>query len=455
MGKLPAYLKDVKKIGFFGLGTSNSEIAKIIAKQTNAEIILRSDGKVSQSELPHFLKNAKIYDGERSCEGIDEDVLILSPSVKRSRREIIDAKARGVRLTSDAELFFDTCRSDVFAVSGSDGKSTTTELASRLFASGYGAVHKSGNCGVAMTPFALSEESGDAHVVELSSFMLEYFEPRTRRAVITGISENHLDWHGSFDGYIRAKERIYRRTDGAVVWADGEITRGFLRKYPAYAVLSRKYTDEDLRPFGAEIRICVFGGEILINGEPVLKLSDIRRRESHNIENLMSAMALSYGYYGREELLSVAREFSGIGHRAESVGTFLGVEYIDSSIDSTPARTITTLKGLSRRVILLLGGRGKGLSYKPLAPHALRWASTVILTGENRGEIKRALEECETHATSGTKIYEVEDFDEAVRTARDIARKGDTVLLSPASTSYDRFKNFEERSHQFRKIISE
>ena len=454
MRELPIFLKDVKKVGLFGLGKTNLALAKILSERADVEFIIRSDNALDKSAVPQWLKIGGIYCGSGVCRDMREDVLFLSPSVKRSREELARAEASGICITSDAEVFFDTVRSDVYAISGSDGKSTTTELTRRLLSYGYKNVYKSGNCGEAMTPFALAEELGDAHVVELSSFTLEYLTPKTKRAVITGVSENHLDWHDGFEDYIKAKEHIYRRTDGAVIWADGEITRSFLKRYPAFAVLSRKYSDNELKRLGAPLRITAEGGAILVNGEEMIKISALKRKESHNVENMMSAMALAYGAYKKEELFDVARNFGGIEHRAESLGVFRGVEYIDSSVDSTPTRTVTTLIGLARPVILILGGKGKGLSYAPLAPHASKWAKAVILNGENRGEIKDALlSSGEFHPGDG-RIYEAEGLEDAILLAKRLAVSKDTVLLSPASTSYDQFKNFEERSNKFKSIIS-
>ncbi len=451
MKNLPLFLKDVKKIGLFGLGKSNIGVAEFLSENTNAEFIIRSDKKINTALLPSGIKIAAVLTGERALAMPTEQALFLSPSAKRERFSHFTSK--GCKLTSDAELFFDLAEAPIFAVSGSDGKSTTTELAARLLKTSFPEVLKSGNCGDAMTPFAELERENAAHIVELSSFMLEYMIPKTRRAVITNISENHLDFHGSFEKYIAAKENLLKGTDEPIIWADCPISSELSKKYPPYALLSAKSGCNELSGIDSELKITLENGKININGLPVLPVCEIRRREEHNIKNLMSAIALTYGYFSDDAPRLISDGFEGIAHRCESIGIKDGVEYIDSSIDSTPIRCAATLTGLRRRVILILGGRGKGLSYAPLAAPVAKWAGAVIICGENAAEIESALIGDDGFAKSNIPIYRVGSFDTAILTAKSLAKRGDTVLLSPASTSYDRFENFEKKSARFKELI--
>lgn len=441
MKQFPDYLKDVKRVGLFGLGISNIGAYRFLAKRLDVEFILRAD---RLTDIPTWLDLEGVHIGEDAFCDIDEDILILSPSVNRKRREI---RELGVRKSSDAELFFELVDAPVFSVSGSDGKSTTTELTARLLSFGA-TVEKCGNCGTSMLD-AL-EGGATAYACELSSFMLDSFIPRSKRAVITCISENHLDFHGSLDAYVAAKENIYRGADECVINADTDYAEEFIRKYKPYALVSAKKSHTELKAYGAQLTVTLGGGAIEKNGEPILPLCEIRRSESHNISNLMSAMALADGYYKREELCDVARSFSGLSHRCESIGVYGGVEYIDSSVDSSPARTATTLSGLCRPVILLLGGRGKGFSYEPLTEPILRYARAVILGGENADEIYGTLMGDRRIRESGIPIYRAQTLGEQIRIARSIAKPHDTVLLSPASASFDQFKNFEDRANYFK-----
>ena len=440
MKSLTTDFKDVKRVGIFGLGISNIGVLRFLSGRGDFDFILRSERSPDRSVTDNF-RFSGILTGADAFKPPFEDILFLSPSVNRRRREVAELLAHGVRLTSDAELFFELADRPVFAVTGSDGKSTATELTSLLLSERQTA-KKCGNCGVSMLS-ALSE-GADLFVSELSSFMLDGFSPRCERAIITSFSENHLDFHGSAEAYLAAKENIYKSCRECVISADLDFSKSLIKKYKPYAVVSQKRSFSELKSTKAELILTLRDGEIERNGQPMLKISDIRRKESYNIANFMSAMALADGYFSSEHLRDTARSFRGLSHRCESIGVFGGVEYIDSSVDSSPARTAATLEGLGRRVILLLGGRGKGLSYEPLSEPVAKYAAAVIIGGENREEIKCALAGC------NIPIYTADTLREQIEVAKAKASFGDTVLLSPASASFDQFENFEERANYFK-----
>lgn len=441
--------KDVLKIGLFGLGKSNIGVAEYLRKKYRCEFVIRSDKVFDKAKIPSFMRACPLYIGGEAYSDLGEDILFLSPSVKRDNARLLQAEKNGLVLSSDAELFFERAKCPIFAVSGSDGKSTTTELVNLLLKTKYPCTLKSGNCGAAMTPMLDLESDGAIHTVELSSFMLEYMTPRTKRAHLTGISENHLDWHGDFASYISAKENLLKRTEGAVLWYDDGICRDFIGKYPTFALLSTDKNSRFLSRLGCEICLTLEGGKIKLNGREILSCDRVRRGEPHNIKNLMSAIALCWGYFDIESLSSVAESFCGIAHRCQSIGSFSGVEFINSSIDSSPMRTAVTLTGLNRSVIIILGGRGKGLSYSPLSEPLKKFAKAIVLTGENRHDISSELAD----TLSSVPAYEAENFDTAVLAAIRLSERGDTVLLSPASASYDEFPSFEFRGERFSEII--
>lgn len=202
-----------KKIGFFGLGKSNLDLLQTLPLE-RCEIILRSEGKIDRGTLPRKLLLPKILDGERAFLDIREDVLFLSPSVRRDRRELSDAVARGVVFSSDAELFFENARAPIYAVTGSDGKSTTATLAEKLLLKNRNALLV-GNIGQPM--FSSLSRNADCYVAELSSFMLSYITPKVRRAAITNITPNHLDWHSSFEEYKSVKLGIFREAEEKIL----------------------------------------------------------------------------------------------------------------------------------------------------------------------------------------------------------------------------------------------
>ena len=426
-------------VGFFGLGKSNLSLISKLPLEKCA-ITLRSDAAIDRSAIPNHTKIKRIFDGKDSCRQIDEEIIFFSPSIRRDRRELIRASDKGVTFTSDAELFFEENKKPLFAISGSDGKSTTATLTHLLLDSSL----LIGNIGTPMT--ASLDVECERYVAELSSFMLTYAKVKANRSCITNITRNHLDWHHSFEEYIEAKLSLLKAAKECVINADDEICLEFAKKNGVFGIISDKQSYDELQGKAEVILSCSERG-ILKNGELLLEYSDIGRKETHNIKNLMIAIALCDGYTDSEQISQVAKSFSGLPHRCEKFLEKDGVEYINSSIDSSPARTVATLLSLDKRVILLLGGRSKGLDYGELCDTVRRYAERALIFGENREEIYSAIKDsarCELFTT----------IENATERAIELSANADAVILSPASTSYDAFSNFEERGNYFKKIIT-
>lgn len=428
--------KTIKSVGIFGLGKSGVGVEEYIRRHhPDVKIKRRSDVPSDKAE----------FCGERALCDISEDLLFLSPSVRRDRAGLAEAETRGVVMTSDAEFFEEKYRGKLFTVTGSDGKSTTATLASRMLACKGRTSAAIGNIGVAMTPCLDSNFS--AVVAELSSFQLMGFTPKSARALITNVTPNHLNWHVSYEEYEGAKKNVMVRAKERVFNLDDPVCRKFADEYGADIAYSYEQSERELRnAIDASVYVTLCDGNITANGRALLPINKIRCSHKHNIKNFIAAVALTYGYADAGHISDVAKEFRGLEHRCELVGVFDGVTYLNSSIDSSPLRTATTLDSLNKRAIVILGGRSKGLSLKDLG-RVLRCSSSLaILTGENGREIMAALD------PATPAIYEG-DFEQAVLTAIDNARCGDTVILSPASTSFDRFTSFEERGNKFKEII--
>lgn len=441
--------KAIKSIGLFGIGKSNLAVYRyLIGKYPDLSVTVRASAKSDIKDI----RAKRIFFGEECFFDIREDILFLSPSARRDVPELIEASARGVILSSDTEFFFSLSDSDVYAVTGSDGKSTTTHLTSLLLSKDYGAVIPAANSGEPLTPHL--DDIHTAFVAELSSFQLMYETPHSVRALITNISENHLNWHKSYREYILAKSNILPNARERVLNYDSEIIRGLFEDYEAFGVYSRAFSYEKLKVLRkAEIYLTLRDGCILLNGAPILNTSDIRLPGIHNVENFMAAIALSLGHFDDKLLSDVAKEFSGLEHRRELVISDGGVDYYNSSIDSSPKRCVNTLNTFSERVVLILGGRSKGLDFSELIPTAINKARKIILTGEASPEIERAFLENKDYENSGVKLFKFPDFYDAIDFAMKIAEPGECVLLSPAATSYDAFRNFEERGRAFKDYI--
>lgn len=432
--------KRIERVGFFGLGRSSLGVKEYLESTYDGlEYTLRCDREITADEGGGF---GRVLCGETAYAEPYEDVIFITPAVRRDRDGLMKMERCGVILSSDAELFVELARMPIFAVSGSDGKSTTVTLASRILDA-----PAIGNIGVAMSPL-LSRNEVRCAVAELSSFQLTWHTPRVKRAVITNISPNHLDWHRSYGEYISAKENLLKNAEERVFNLDCDISRELLGRYKADVVYSTKQSlKEMIKTAKSEVYVGLSGDHIVANGVKILHTGAIQLKTKHNIANLICAIALTSGYADSERIAKVASEFRGLAHRCESVENYGGVRYVDSSIDSTPRRTATTLYALSGEWIVILGGRSKGLDYSELIEPLRARARMAVLTGECGREIEKIL--CE--AGIGC-VYEP-DFYRAVELAARLARPGEGVILSPASTSFDRFRSFEERGEYFKSII--
>ena len=424
-------IRDGLSVGFFGLGKSNTSLLSILPLD-RCEVTIRSDKEIRSADLP---KGARVYTGEHAMDDVREDILFLSPSVKRDRFQNL----HGVMLSSDYEMFLNKNKKPIFAVTGSDGKSTTTRLVSLLLRASGQAVSEVGNIGEPMV--ARLSDKCDMYVAELSSFMLDAAVPRAKMAALTSLTPNHLDWHGSYENYKKTKISLLKSSEKFVISDENADITG------AYGIVSMTRSFAKLkRLYPAEIYLTCDGGYIRKNGEKFIALSDILRSESHNIKNLMLAIAMCDGYVGEDEIRSVAQSFQGLPHRCERFLRIGGIDFYDSSIDTSPARTAQTLRSLDRRCVIILGGRGKGLDYGEMKEEIERYAHSALLVGENKHEIYSVIKDV-------TDCYMADDLQSAVDMGCAMAGDVGLLLLSPASASYDMFKDFEERGRSYQKLV--
>lgn len=426
-----------KSVGFFGLGRSNAALIRLMGEE--CEITLRSDGRILPEDIPKGAKIRRIYEGREAASEIDEDILVFSPSVRRDRQELLSALGRGCVFTSDFEIFLRYNEKPVYLITGSDGKTTTTTLISQIL--GYPAI---GNIGEAMTPHL--EDNAEGFAVEASSFMLEYAHPKSRRAAITSLTENHLNWHYTADAYREAKLRAILGAEEAVITADSPmLTEGVLPKKVFAVCGASAETESVARRLSAELCYTTDGKYITKNGRRIIAIGDLCRQEKYNIKNYMTSLAMTAGIADEDRAAEIIRRFGGIPHRGEHLGKIAGISFINSSIDTTPERTIATLEGLPEGLIILLGGRDKGLSRARLFELIKRRGDRVIAFGEAEERIAAELGDGCIRARGGLAS--------ATKKAAEISRGGDTVLLSPAATSYDEFRSFEERGDMFKELV--
>lgn len=398
--------------------------------------------------------------GEQYLEVLDERVIFRSPGLRPDLPEFLGAIRHGAYVTSEMELFLELTPARVLGITGSDGKTTTTTLtalflrAEQELRGSAVRVFVGGNIGEPLLPRAEDMTANDFAVVELSSFQLMDLRVSPERAAVTNLSPNHLNWHTDMEEYIEAKANIFRGSGNSLLVTNaenGDCLRLAAECKVPVTLFSSVKTDEEEFPLVASRAVYVRDGMICLSGKPILAVSDILLPGRHNLENYMTAIGLTAGLVSPEAVRRVATTFRGVAHRLERVAVKNGVTFINSSIDSSPTRTMAALSALEGKPIVICGGRDKHVPFDDLARALNDRAKAVVLTGEAAGLIGAALET----VGATVPVYTEAEFDRAVRRAAELAAAGDTVLLSPACTSFDAFRNFEERGERFRRLVKE
>ena len=460
-----------KRFAVLGLGVSNLPLVKLLLTLTDASLITVYDKKsvalLGEEAEKLAARGVSFVDGEDWAEKVEGEVIFRSPGIRPDLPKLALAEEKGALLTSEIEQLLELSAAQTFAITGSDGKTTSTTLVGKFLESAAHRVFVGGNIGTPLLDKCAEMTERDACVLELSSFQLMRMPHAPAYTAITNVSPNHLNWHVDFDEYVEAKKNIVgKKTKRLVVNADCEITRDFGREIAEsgreviFFSSSRANYGEIIGGSDPNAKavyrrdgvICISDGE---SETALLPDSEIRLPGVHNIENYMTAMALTYGIAEPRDFLSVAREFTGVEHRLEPVRILDGVEYINGSIDSSPTRTIAALSALQGRdIVVICGGYDKNLDYAPLAPKLCESARVIVLTGATADKIESALRSYEGYKGI-PEIVRAESFEETVTIARKHAKEGGCVLLSPASASFDRFDNFAQRGRYFKKLVNE
>ncbi len=468
-----------------GYGVSGKPLLPYLATHGAGKITVRDrrpleDMQASGEADAILAAGAALICGEDYLGDLTGDIIFRSPGFRPDLPEIKAAVEKGAILSSEMELFLSVTPATVVGITGSDGKTTTTTLISKLLTAeaelkGKGTVYLGGNIGTPLLPMVDGMTEDDFAVVELSSFQLMTAESPAHRAVITNITPNHLNWHTDMNEYVAAKTRITKgdRITRAILNAKNGYTRAIGEALSCPVSWFSVY-DHDCPPLREGDRhlylkdgtICISDGA---RETPLLAIHKLRLPGKHNVENYMTALGAVCDLVSHAAIEKVAAEFTGVPHRLELVREKDGVAYYNSSIDSSPTRTCAALSALremrerqgrnpdgtlkGRDPVVICGGQDKHVPFDPLAEGLCEMASRVILTGEARDQIMDALLRCPLYDPEKLPVTVIPDYREAMKTACDIAREGDTVLLSPACTSFDAFKNFEARGEAFREIV--
>lgn len=456
---LQEYVQSIrdKRIAVIGAGVSNMPLIRLLLTSgchvtvcdKRMLDVLGRDGE----ELVSLHADLKL--GEDYLEGLDQDVIFRTPGLMPFDEHLLAAKKKGSIVTSEMEVFFALCPCRTIAVTGSDGKTTTTTVISELLkAAGY-TVHLGGNIGHPLLCDVPLMKKNDIAVLELSSFQLHSMSCRPNVAVVTNISPNHLDKHKDYQDYIDAKMSIFSRQescDKLVLDLDDEHT-------PYYAAAARSnivyFSDRSKVEEGA---YCMDGALFRVHegkARKIMDAADIRIPGEHNVLNYLTAFCATDGLVEDEICRKVAMSFGGVEHRLEQVRTLDGVIFINDSIASSPSRTAAGLRAMKRKPIILVGGYDKHIAFDSLGDDLCRYAKKVFITGDTAQKIRAAIEGSSLYESNPVPFEMIDVFRDAVYAAAHAADEGDIVLLSPACASFDHFKNFAERGNTFKKIVME
>lgn len=451
-----------KRITFVGVGRSNLPLieqfkaygAAVSVRDKRSEAALGEDGEALKK------LGAKLICGEDYLESIDEDMLFRAPGVPYLLPELQKARANGVAVTSEMEVFFDLCPCKIYAVTGSDGKTTTTSVIAEMLKAAGKTVHLGGNIGRPLLPEIRDVKPEDVAVVELSSFQLISMRRSPNVAVITNLSPNHLDVHKDMDEYVNAKKNVllhqnaFGRTvlnaDNALTAACAADTRGM-----TYMFSRREKTN------GAW---CSADGKIYFGDEYIMEESDIRIPGKHNVENYLAAISAVWGDVSKEVIRTVAKEFNGVEHRMEFVRELDGVRWYNDSIATSPSRAmIGTLSLYDFKIVMIAGGADKKVPFDELGKVICDKVKTLVLLTPEKplegfktpaaGKIEAAVRGAENYKDGAPVILHANNMKDAVRLARESAEPGDVVSLCPAATGFDMYKSFAVRGDIYREEV--
>ena len=449
-----------KKVAFIGAGVSHKRCIEQFV-ELGAQVTL-CDQKKSLEDFGAYADtlrrlHVRLSLGEHYTDGFaGQDIIMRTPGYEYYKPELQAALQAGTKVTSEVELFFELCPCEIVAVTGSDGKTTTTTLISKMFEAAGRKVFLGGNIGAALLPQLADVTPEAVAVVELSSFQLISMRVSPKVAVVTNVTPNHLDHHKDMQEYIDAKRNILLwqvPPCRAVLGFENEISRGMQKDCKGEQVWFTRLHDTDKGAFLRESddTLCYAENGVVT---PILPRAEVKLRGLHNVENLLAAIAAVWGRVPVEAMRQVGSTFTGVEHRIEPVRTLDGVTYYNDSIASSPTRTIAGLRSFNQKIILIAGGYDKKIPYEPLAPEILAHVKTLVLMGATGPRIEKAVRGCAGFDESALTILHADSMQHAVELARGAAQPGDVVSLSPASASFDLYPNFEVRGRDYKNIVN-
>lgn len=459
--KLEKFNKEVKnkRIAIIGLGTSNIplidyfyELGAFISVFDNREKET-IDTEVAKKLEDYHIKGYFGKDNLKDLIGFD--YIFRSPSCMPNIPEIEADVRRGAIVTSEIEKVLELSPSTIIGVTGSDGKTTTTTLIYNILKDAGYKCFLGGNIGMPLFTQIKDMRPEDYVVLELSSFQLMNMKVSPKISVVTNISPNHLNVHKDYQEYIDSKKNIYlhQGEDGILVTnKDNSITKEFYKDAKGKV---RFFSHKEVLDNGVifdesdrVIKLCEDGVR-----KHLIKQKDMKLKGEHNCENACAAISATLGLVKEDEMKNTIENFNGVEHRLEFVRELDGVKWYNDSIGTSPTRTIAGLNSYDEKIVLIAGGYDKHLDYEPIAKPIVDNVSKLILMGATADKIEKVVKDELARESKNMPIYKCSSLQEVIDKAREVATEGEVVLFSPASASFDLFKNFEDRGNQFKSIV--
>lgn len=445
-----------KKIAMCGIGVSNTPLILDFLNKGAKVYALDRRNRETIGTLADDLEKAgaRLRLGDGYLDNLEVDIIFRTPGMNWNLPELEEARKKGIAVTSEMEVFFDLCPATIFAVTGSDGKTTTTTLIAKMLEAEGKKVFVGGNIGKPLLPEIQNITADDYVVVELSSFQLISMRKSPDVAVVTNVAPNHLDVHKDMDEYVEAKKNIILHQNAfsrTVLNRDNEITESFRKDVRGQSLgfsMERQLNNGAWLDSSGNLHMAYRCMDV-----PIMNRSEIAIIGDHNVANYLTAISAVWGYVGVDSIRKVARDFGGVEHRIEFVKEINGVKYYNDSIASSPTRTIAGLKAFDKKVHLIAGGYDKHIPFEPMVPYVIEKVKKLYLCGDTADKIEKAVTDSNDY--KGTpEIVRVKDIKEAVEMAYNETQSGDIVTLSPACASFDAFPNFAARGNYFKELVN-
>lgn len=460
--KLENFNKNLKNknIAIIGLGVSNLPLLEYFYKY-GAKITVFDDRNIADfdAEIINKIKEYEVNtffgkDNLLNLHGFD--IIFRAPSCLPTKPELVAEKENGAEVTTEIEMLVRLAPCKIIGVTGTEGKTTTTSIITAIIKQNGINCYLGGNIGKPLFTELEKFTPEDIIILELSSFQLMEMNISPEIALVTNVYPDHLNVHKSYEEYQDAKKNIFKHQSSngiTILNKDNEITYSFKNEVVGDTIFfSSKESLNDGYFYDRN------DGNIKLNenGKTTILInkSEIKLRGIHNYENICAALAATKTIVPIEKQIAAIKDFTGVEHRLEFVKEIDGVKYYNDSIGTSPASTIAGLNAFDENIVLLAGGSDKGLDYTEIGEKIAEKVGTLILTGPTAEKIETATLKFLNKSKNDIKIYHCKNLEEAVNLSKTVSKSGDIVLLSPASASFDSFKNFIERGNKFKEFVN-